>query len=138
MAACAAQKEPFVSALHPLLLVALGGALGSVARYGLASGINRYAQSPFPWGTLFVNIAGSFLIGLLMVWLMKAGEWRENARLLLVTGIMGGFTTFSSFSWETWRLIEDGRLPLAFANVLTSVAVCLLATMAGALLAKQF
>lgn len=127
-----------MNALHPFLLVALGGALGSMARYGMAAGVNRWAQSAFPWGTLFVNIAGSFLIGLLMVLLMKAGEWRENARLLLVTGIMGGFTTFSSFSWETWKLIEDGRLPMAMANVLLSVAVCLLATIAGALLAKQF
>ncbi|MDF3029454.1 MAG: camphor resistance protein CrcB [Moraxellaceae bacterium] len=127
-----------MNTLHPFLLVAIGGALGSMARYGAAAGVNRWAQSAFPWGTLFVNIAGSFLIGLLMVWLMKAGEWRENARLLLVTGIMGGFTTFSSFSWETWKLIEDGRLHLAFANVLASVAICLLATIAGAMLAKQF
>ncbi len=127
-----------MNALHPLLLVALGGALGSMARYGAAAAVNRWAQSPFPWGTLFVNVVGSFLIGLSMVLLMKAGEWRENYRLLLVTGIMGGFTTFSSFSWETWKLIEDGRLPLAAANVFMSVAICLIATLAGALLAKQF
>lgn len=127
-----------MNALHPLVLVALGGAFGSVARYAAALGVNRWAQSPFPWGTLFVNIVGSFLIGLIMVLLMKTGEWRESWRLLLVTGIMGGFTTFSSFSWETWKLIEDGRLPLALANVLLSVAICLMATMAGALLAKQF
>lgn len=122
----------------PVLLVALGGALGSVARYLAAQGVNRWAGSPFPWGTLFVNIAGSLLIGLLMVWVLKAGEARENARLLLVTGIMGGFTTFSSFSWETWRLVEDGRLAWAGANVLLSVAVCLLATAAGVALARQF
>lgn len=127
-----------MNAMHPLILVALGGALGSMARYGAAAGVNRFAQSAFPWGTLFVNIAGSFLIGLIMVWLLKAGEWRENYRLLLVTGIMGGFTTFSSFSWETWKLIEDGRIPMAMANVLLSVAICLLATIAGAMLAKQF
>jgi CrcB protein len=127
-----------MNAVHPLLLVALGGALGSMARYGAAAGVNRWAQSPFPWGTLFVNIVGSFLIGLIMVLLMKAGEWRESSRLLLVTGVMGGFTTFSSFSWETWKLIEDGRLALALGNVLLSVAICLVATMAGALLAKQF
>jgi len=127
-----------MNAVHPLVLVALGGALGSMARYGAAAGVNRYAQSAFPFGTLFVNIAGSFLIGLIMVWLLKAGEWRENYRLLLVTGVMGGFTTFSSFSWETWTLIEDGRIPLAMANVLLSVAICLLATVAGAMLAKQF
>jgi CrcB protein len=127
-----------MNAVHPLIVVALGGGLGSMARYGAATAVNRLTQSTFPFGTLFVNIVGSFLIGLIMVWLLKAGEWRENYRLLLVTGIMGGFTTFSSFSWETWKLIEDGRIALAMANVLLSVAVCLLATVAGAMLAKQF
>lgn len=124
--------------MNALLLVALGGALGSLARYGASLGVNRWAQSSFPWGTLFVNILGSFLIGLIMVWVLKAGEVRENYRLLLVTGIMGGFTTFSSFSWETWKLIEEGRLPLAAANIFMSVGICLLATIAGVMLAKQF
>lgn len=127
-----------MNAMHPMILVALGGALGSMTRYGAASAVNRFAQSSFPFGTLFVNIVGSFVIGLIMVLLLKAGEWRENYRLLLVTGAMGGFTTFSSFSWETWKLIEEGRIPFALANVLLSVAVCLLATIAGAMLAKQF
>lgn len=127
-----------MNALHPLLLVAIGGALGSMARYGAAAAVNRMAQSAFPWGTLVVNVAGSFLIGLLMVLLFKAGEWRENGRLLLVTGMMGGFTTFSSFSWETWKLLEDGRLMMAITNVFVSVAICLLATLVGALLARQF
>lgn len=127
-----------MNAMHPLVLVALGGALGSIARYSAASAVNRLAQSSFPWGTLAVNILGSFLIGLLMVLLLKAGEWRENGRLLLVTGMMGGFTTFSSFSWETWKLMEDGRLLMAMTNILASVAVCLAGTFAGAMLAKQF
>lgn len=124
--------------MNALLLVALGGALGSVARYLAALGVNRWAGTPFPWGTLFVNIAGSFAIGLVMVWVLKAGEVRESARLLLVTGLLGGFTTFSSFSWETWRLIEDGRLAWAGANILMSVGICLLATAAGVMLARQF
>lgn len=127
-----------MNAMHPLLLVAIGGALGSMARYGAASAVNRFAQSSFPWGTLAVNIAGSFLIGLVMVLLMKAGEWRESSRLLLVTGILGGFTTFSSFSWETWKLIEDGRLVMAMTNIIASAGICLVATVAGAMLAKQF
>ncbi len=127
-----------MSALHPLLLVAIGGALGSMARYSATVAINRMAQSAFPWGTLAVNVAGSFLIGVLMVFLFKAGEWRENGRLLLVTGMMGGFTTFSSFSWETMKLLEDGRLMMAITNVFASVAICLLATLTGALLARQF
>lgn len=127
-----------MNAMHPLLLVAIGGALGSMARYGAAAAVNRMAHSAFPWGTLVVNVTGSFLIGVLMVLLFKAGEWRENGRLLLVTGMMGGFTTFSSFSWETWKLLEDGRVMMAVTNVFASVAICLLATMVGALLARQF
>jgi CrcB protein len=127
-----------MNSLHPLLLVALGGAFGSVLRYASAAWVNRFAQSSFPYGTLFVNIVGSFLIGLIMVVLLKTSEARENFRLLLVTGVMGGFTTFSSFSWETWKLIEDGRIPFALANVLLTVAICLLATISGVLLAKQF
>lgn len=127
-----------MNALHPLVLVAIGGALGSMARYSATVAINRMAQSAFPWGTLAVNVTGSFLIGVLMVLLFKTGDWRENGRLLLVTGMMGGFTTFSSFSWETMKLLEDGRLMMALTNVFASVAICLLATLAGALLARQF
>lgn len=127
-----------MNAWLPLLLVALGGAIGSVLRYLGSMAVNRWAGGPFPWGTLFVNIAGSFAIGLVMVWVLKGGEGRENARLLLVTGVMGGFTTFSSFSWETWRLLEDGRLGAAGLNVSLSVGACLLATAAAVALARQF
>lgn len=127
-----------MSLLHALLLVALGGATGSVLRYSAAVAVDRWAGAPFPWGTLFVNIAGSFLIGLLMVWVLRAGEARESARLLLVTGVMGGFTTFSSFSWETWRLLEAGRVAAAGLNIALSVGACLLATAAAVALAKQF
>lgn len=124
-------------AWQALLLVALGGALGSVARHLASLGVARWSGPGFPWGTLFVNIAGSLLIGLVMAWVLKAGEARENMRLLLVTGVLGGFTTFSSFSWETWRLLEDGRLAAAGANILLSVGLCLLGTAAGVMLARQ-
>lgn len=127
-----------MSMWQPVLYVALGGAIGSALRYGASVAVQRWAASPFPWGTLFVNILGSFLIGLLMISLLKAGEWRENYRLFLVTGLMGGFTTFSSFSWETWKLLDEGRFLFATANVFLSVGICLLATIAGAMLAKQF
>ena len=121
-----------------VFLVALGAAVGAPLRYLTDRYVQARHPSPFPWGTLAVNIAGSFLIGLVMVLLLKTGEWRENFRLLLVTGIMGGFTTFSSFSWETWMLFEEGKVPLALANIGVSLAVCLMATAAGAMLARQF
>jgi len=111
-----------------LLLIALGGAAGSVARamVGLA------LASRFPWATLVVNAAGSMLIG----WLMSRygpGEPASSARLLnlLVVGFCGGFTTFSTFSWQTLDQMLKGQWGLAVANVLLSVTVCLIAVWLG-------
>lgn len=118
-------------------MVALGGSVGASARYLSTLWVNRYFVSELPIATLTVNIVGSFFIGLLMMLLMKEGEGSHHARLLLVTGMLGGFTTFSSFSWETWTLIESGRLPMAIANIFLSVVICLIATFAGIVLAKQ-
>mgnify|MGYP001627392209 CR=1 FL=1 len=126
-----------MNALHPWLLVAVGGALGAVLRYGAAAAINRWAQSLFPFGTLAVNVLGCLLIGYVMMSLPRTGEWRESLRLLLVTGMLGGFTTFSSFSWETVGLIEEGRVAYALGNVALSLALCLLATFAGIWLARH-
>lgn len=112
--------------MTPVILVALGGAVGSVLRYltGLAVG--------FPFGTLTVNVAGSFAIGLL--WVALAA--RSDLQPLLITGILGGFTTFSAFSLDTLRLIEDGRIAEAGAYVLASVVMSILACGAGLWLAR--
>lgn len=126
-----------MSALHPWLLVAVGGALGAMMRYGAAAAINRWTQSLFPFGTLAVNVLGCLLIGYVMMSLPRTGEWRESLRLLLVTGMLGGFTTFSSFSWETVGLIEEGRVAYALGNVALSLALCLFATFVGIWLARH-
>jgi fluoride exporter len=104
-----------------LIFVALGGAFGAVARWlaGLVV--------PFPFGTLAVNIAGSLAIGAL--WVVLAD--RAGAQALLITGVLGGFTTFSAFSLDTLRLIEGGRLGAAGGYVLASVALSLVACAAG-------
>jgi len=109
-----------------LLLVALGGALGSVSRalVGLAL--------PFPWGTLAVNVAG----GLMMGWLFALLGTGTTLGALLMTGVLGGFTTFSAFSLDTLRLIEGGRMPLAAAYVLASVGLSLLACWSGLVLGR--
>ncbi len=110
------------------LMVALGGALGSVLRFWLGAFIGQKAGAPF-WGTLFVNVTGSFLIGLL-------GNLRENGpgefdRYFLMVGVMGGYTTFSTFSLQTLELFRAGNPGLAVANVALSMVLCLLGVWLG-------
>jgi fluoride exporter len=108
-----------------VVLVAVGGGLGSVLRY-LASGLAaRWLGLDFPYGTLLVNVAGSFLIGLVQALAEQAAVLPEPARLFLSAGVMGGFTTYSAFSYETVRLIELDALGRAVANVLVTTLVCL-------------
>ena len=109
--------------------VALGGALGSVLRFWLGGVIGHKAGTPF-WGTLFVNVTGCFLIGLL-------GNLRENGpgefdRYFLMVGVLGGYTTFSTFSLQTLELFRAGSPGLAVANVALSMVLCLLGVWLGA------
>ena len=108
------------------VLVALGGALGSVARAACTAGALRLTGPNFPWGTVGINVGGSFLIGALAV-LLRSGD----ARAFLMVGLCGGFTTFSSFSLQTVELARQGRGVAAFANVAVSVGACLGATVLG-------
>ena len=109
-----------------LSLVALGGAIGSVLRYLMVAGIGA------PIGTLAVNVLGSLAIGVVFV----LTDTREGWQLFLITGVLGGFTTFSAFSLDTLRLIQAGQAPQAAAYVLGSVALSLAATALGVALAK--
>jgi CrcB protein len=107
-----------------LLLVALGGALGSVARFGLGIAGARLFGLAFPWGTLAVNVIGGLAMGLLAA---RVGPHQESLRLLLGVGFLGGFTTFSAFSLETVRLMEQApssALIYAGASLLLSVGAC--------------
>jgi CrcB protein len=107
-----------------LLLVAVGGAVGSLLRY-VASGIAvRWLGVDFPYGTLLVNVAGSFLIGLVQALALDAHAIPEPARLFLSVGVMGGFTTYSAFAYETVRLVELELWGRALANVLVTTVVC--------------
>ncbi|MDP2227585.1 MAG: fluoride efflux transporter CrcB [Moraxellaceae bacterium] len=120
------------------LWIALGGALGSLSRYGVVTAMQRSFPSAFPQGTLLVNVLGSLLIGVFMAWFLRQEAPREEWRWLAVVGFLGAFTTFSAFSWDTWRLLDEGRLVLAAGNVLGSVLLCLLATGVGVWLQRQF
>jgi CrcB protein len=118
------------------LLVALGGALGSVARYGATGLVARCLGEAFPWGTLLVNISGSFAIGLFAT-LATEGRWLMSpaTRVFFTAGICGGFTTFSAFSLQTLDLARQGAWLYAGLNILGSVALCLLFVWLGYFLA---
>jgi CrcB protein len=122
--------------MNQILLIGLGGALGAISRYGLSSLVYGITGREFPWGTLVVNILGSLFMGLLSVWLIERIASTE-LRALLIVGFLGALTTFSTFSIETLALLEEGAIARAFANVLTSVIVCVAAAWAGVLLARS-
>jgi len=112
------------------LLIALGGAAGSLLRYSLGGAVQRLSESGFPVGTMFVNVSGCFLIGVLLRQFLNM-QLSHDLRALLIVGFCGGFTTFSTFSAETITLIDGGEYGRAAAYVAFSVGLCLLATLAG-------
>jgi fluoride exporter len=122
--------------MNMIVLVALGGAVGSIARYLMAARIQTATGWNFPLGTVLVNILGCFLIGILYVLLVARPDPRHELRALLMTGVMGGFTTFSSFSLETVTMAMNGNYGGATLNVAVSVAACLVGTVLGISLAR--
>jgi CrcB protein len=116
--------------MRQLALVCVGGAFGSGARYLVAIGAARWIGVEFPYGTLAVNLVGSFLIGLVQQ-LAGLSVLSENNRLLLSTGVMGGLTTYSAFSYETVRLAQLGAWRAAIVNVLVTTVLCLALCVAG-------
>jgi CrcB protein len=115
-----------------VLLVLTGGGIGSVLRYLTSTKMAALAGAGFPWGTLAVNVSGSLLIGILATLADERGILAPEPRLLLVVGLLGGFTTFSSFSLETLRLAESGEFLFAGLNVLGNVVLSLSAVLIGA------
>lgn len=113
------------------------GALGCLARYYLSSWVYAHLGRDFPYGTFAVNIVGAFLIGLVIEYGLRSTLISSNLRIGLTIGFMGGLTTFSTFSYETFTLMEDGQIITAFLNILASVVVCLAFTWLGILVARQ-
>lgn len=111
-----------------LLLVGLGGGLGSMLRFGLGRWIS---VGTMPWGTIVANVLGSLLIGLVLAKTGPADGPNTHWQAFLAIGFCGGFTTFSSFSWQTLEQLRSGQTGFAIAHVLLSVAVCLVAVWAG-------
>ncbi|MDT8375947.1 MAG: fluoride efflux transporter CrcB [Mariprofundaceae bacterium] len=119
-----------------LAAVAIGGAFGAVMRWLMAGAVQRWAGTAFPWGTFAVNALGSFLLGFLFVWLIERSTATELVRLALTVGLLGAFTTFSTYSLESIRLLQEGALGMAAANVMGQVVVCLVLTWLGIQLAR--
>jgi len=112
--------------------VALGGAAGSMLRWLVAGWVQRLSpSSSFPWGTFAVNATGSFVIGVVLSLALERALVSPALRLLLVTGVLGGYTTFSAFSFETLQLLRDGQWPAAFGYALGSVVLGVTAAFAG-------
>lgn len=114
-----------------LVYIFLGGGVGSLLRYLSIEGVKRWHGGVFPLGTLAVNIVGSLLMGMLMAWVLRDAPEREPVRLLLATGVLGGFTTFSAFSWDVLALWQRGEVGQALLYVLGSVMLSLLAVAVG-------
>jgi CrcB protein len=119
--------------LGAYLWIALGGALGSVARYGCSSLVARWIGETFPWGTIIVNVVGSFVIGLFATLTGPDGRViaSPDARQFVMVGLCGGYTTFSSFSLQTLTLAQDGEFVRAGLNVGASVVLCLVSVWLG-------
>jgi CrcB protein len=123
--------------LDRYLMVMVGGATGSLMRYVLGTAIMSRTGGRFPFGTVVINITGSFLVGLLMTLLTERMSPNPNWRLLLVVGFLGGYTTFSSFEWETFGLMRDGARWLGLLNVIGSVVIGYLAVWLGSAVAGR-
>jgi len=123
--------------LEKLAWLALAGAAGTLARYGLSGVVTRFNSASFPWGTIVVNITGCFLVGLL--WTLTEDRWpiSKEARMLVLVGFMGSFTTFSAMVLETGELIRTASWLHGFANVAVQNGIGFVALLAGIGLAKS-
>lgn len=119
----------------------LGAALGGLARYVIGTAVlqrftARFPETVFPVGTVVVNVTGCFLIGILMTLLIARADPNPNLRLLIVTGVLGGYTTFSSFAWESFEAVEKEEIWIGLANILLSVVLGYLAVWCGSWVAR--
>lgn len=123
--------------MKALIFIAAGGAIGAVLRYVASVSVYAVLGRGFPYGTLFVNVTGSLLMGLLSVIMLDRFDPGPEWRAAVLVGILGSFTTFSTFSFETLNLIEQGDMLRATANIALSVLVCLAAVWFGVVLGRQ-
>jgi CrcB protein len=123
--------------MNQILAIAAGGALGSVLRFLVSTWVHSFAGRAFPYGTLAVNVLGCLAMGLLFVLFVDRFTDNTVLRAGVLIGVLGGFTTFSSFSIETFNLLEQGEIVRASLNILGSLALCLGATWLGVIIGRQ-
>ena len=122
--------------MRTVVAIGTAGALGALARYGVDGLVSRRFPSSFPWGTFVVNISGALVLGFLMTLMTEQLTTASWVRSALTIGLLGAYTTFSTLSYETYRLLEDGAVGLAAANMLGSAAVGLVAVYVGVVAAR--
>lgn len=120
-----------------IIYIGIFGGLGCIARFFASDWTYQLAGRSLPYGTLLVNVAGSFLLGFLMTFGLRTTFFSPEVRVGLTVGFMGGFTTFSTFSYETLRLLEEGSVWQAGANIVLNIFLCLLSALLGILVARQ-
>lgn len=120
------------------LFVAIGGAVGSVARYLLSNFVQRNSFGAFPLGTLFVNASGCLLIGYIGAMVMGAAQPKDDYSLLLMVGVLGGYTTFSAFGWETISMLQNGEVSNALLNIVANNLIGLTGVWFGFRAGKYF
>jgi fluoride exporter len=123
--------------LYNFLLVGIGGFFGSIARYATSRSIDIKLNSIFPYGTMAVNIIGSFILGMVIAWASKRSVGVENLRLLLATGFCGGFTTFSAFALENLNMVQQRMIGSALLYALISLILGAVAVYTGILIVKN-
>ena len=123
--------------MKTLLLIASGGAIGAVMRYGASMGVYSLFGRGFPYGTLFVNVTGSLLMGILSIVMLNRFNVGPELRAAILIGLLGSFTTFSTFSIETLNLMEQGETYKALFNMFISVITCVAAVWVGVNIGKQ-
>lgn len=116
--------RPIDASVQALLAVSAGGAIGSAARYATTLGAARWLGTAFPWGTLAVNVVGSFVVALVLEAVLLGSSISPNTRLALTTGFCGGFTTYSTFNYEVLRLVEEGTPLKAATYLATTLVTC--------------
>lgn len=121
-----------------ILFVAIFGAIGCLSRYFISRWVHNTFGIGFPYGTFIVNILGAFLIGLIMEYSLETEIISPDLRIGLTIGFLGGLTTFSTFSYETFRLIEGGEVLSALINISASVLICIFFTWSGIVTARYF
>ena len=122
--------------MQTFLLISIGAIIGANLRYFVGQSVARIIPSSLPYGTLLINVSGSFILALFLVWTTERVFADPRWRLIIAIGFCGGFTTFSSYAYETFALFENGQWLACVLNVVASNILCLAATVLGAMLAR--